>query len=586
MKIKGLLIGMLACTALVGCTSDDVLENGSVDNGGNKKFAINIGLNYVSDGQNSRGAHQGTFNDGSEAEYDVKKTWFIFYDNSKVCLGVTNDVEWEKPDAATTDNITRKGTVQFTSYTKPVYAAVLVNGTEEIAEEYAATGKAFNLLNVSKKHALADVTGGTNGFFMTNSTHLHNSEIIDIVKLDVKSISEVEDNGNVTYPETATDIYVERVTAKVTLDFSETLKKQEVTEGDAKYYVLDSKNQQTPKLAVTIKGWALNGTNNSYYPIKQIANDWKLTGWYDNTNHRSYWAKDTNYGTGNYLEASELKNLTLEDGATDTGDKYDLKYITLASNNFGAIGTTNPQYCYENTMDKSSLSNLSSVTHVVIKAQYMHYDETSQKATTLATNENVYRIGQAVWTEDALKNDVVGYLQNNNYIVKSTTEGAAAITWTAAEIAAVKDAVTFTIGMSNESTPIVTKINLKDYTMTAQGSETATDNLVEKFDQIDAYEGGYCSYTIPIKHFAKDGTSDEASKHVAASEEGYWGVVRNHWYQLVVTDIAAFGEPESAKPIIPEDNKLMTFAINCNINVVAYSVVSQETSVGNGTEWD
>ena len=43
MKIKGLLISMLACTALVGCTnSDDVLENGSVDNGGNKKFAINI----------------------------------------------------------------------------------------------------------------------------------------------------------------------------------------------------------------------------------------------------------------------------------------------------------------------------------------------------------------------------------------------------------------------------------------------------------------------------------------------------------------------------------------------------------------
>ena len=573
---------MLACTALVGCTNDDVLENGSVDNGGNKKFAINIGLNYVSDGQNSRGAHQGTFNDGSDTENAVKKTWFIFYDNRKVCLGVTNKVTWE--DETTTDNITRKGTVQFTSYTKPVYAAVLVNGTEAIAEEYAATGKAFDLLNEPKTHALADVTGATNGFFMTNSTHLHDTEIIDIVKLDPKSIEEVEDNGNVTYPTAATDIYVERVTAKVTLDFSDDLKKKEKEEGDTKYYVLDSKNQQTPKLAVTINGWALNGTNNSYYPIKQIANKW-MTGWYDDQNHRSYWAKDTNYGTGNYLEASELTNLTLENGATDTGDEYDLKYITLASN-FGAIGINNPQYCYENTMDKSSLGNLSSVTHVVIKAQYMHYDETSKKATALADDENVYRIGQAVWTEDALKNDVVGYLQNNNYIVQSTTEGAAAITWNEEEIAAVKDAVTFTIGMSEEYTPIVTEIKLTGYTMTAQGSETATDNLAEKFEPIDAYQGGFCSYTIPIKHFAKDGTNDVETKHVVAGEEGYWGVVRNHWYQLVVTDIAAFGEPESAKPIIPEDNKLMTFAINCNINVVAYSVVSQQTSVGSGTEWD
>ena len=575
---------MLACTALVGCTSDDVLENGSVDNGGNKKFAINIGLNYVSDGQNSRGAHQGTFNDGSEAEYDVKNTWFIFYDNSKVCLGVTNNVQWKDRDATTTDNITRKGTVQFTSYTKPVYAAVLVNGTKAIADEYAATGKAFDLLNQSKEHALADVTGTTNGFFMTNSTHLHNSEIIDIVKLDANSIVEVEEN-KVTYPTAATDIYVERVTAKVTLDFSDALKGKEVKEGDAKYYVLDSKNQQTPKLAVTINGWALNGTNNSYYPIKQIANNWGLTGWYDNQNHRSYWAIDNNYSTGNYLDASKLANLRLEDGATDTGNEYDLKYITLNSE-FGAIGTTNPQYCYENTMDKSSLSNLSSVTHVVIKAQYMHYDETSQQATALADNENVYRIGQAVWTEDALKNDVVGYLQNNNYTVKSTTEGAAAITWTAEEIAAVKNAVTFTIGMSSENTPIVTEIMLKGYTMTAQGTEAATTNLKDKFDQIDAYKGGYCSYTIPIKHFAKDDTNDVTTKHVDAGEEGYWGVVRNHWYQLVVTDIAAFGEPESAKPIIPEDNKLMTFAINCNINVVAYSVVSQQTSVGSGTEWD
>ena len=584
MKIKSLLIGMLACTALVGCNSDDVLENGSVDNGGNKKFAINIGLNYVSDGQNSRGAHQGTFNDGSDTEYAVNKTWFIFYDNSKVCLGVTNNVTWKDPDATKTDNITREGTVQFTSYTKPVYAAVLVNGTEEIAKEYAATGKAFDLLNIPQSHALADVTGATNGFFMTNSTHLHGTEIIDIVKLDPKSIEEVEDNGSVTYPSAATDIYVERVTAKVTLDFSDALKAEEkVLDNGTKYYVLDSKNQQTPKLAVTINGWALNGTNNSYYPIKQIANGW-LTGWYDNTNHRSYWAKDTNYGSGNYLEASGLKNLTLGDGATDTGNTYDLKYITLDSY-FGPIGTSNPQYCYENTMDKSLLSNLSSVTHVVIKAQYMNYDETTQTATALAANENVYRIGQAVWTENALKNDVVGYLQNNNYIVQSTTEGAAAITWTEEEIAAVKDAVTFTIGMSEENTPIVTEIKLTGYTMTAQGSETATDNLAEKFEPIDAYQGGYCSYTIPIKHFAKDG-NDVNTKHVDAGEEGYWGVVRNHWYQLVVTDIAAFGEPESAKPIIPEDNKLMTFAINCNINVVAYSVVSQQTSVGSGTEWD
>ena len=32
MKIKSLLIGMLACTALVGCSDDDVLNNAEQEN--------------------------------------------------------------------------------------------------------------------------------------------------------------------------------------------------------------------------------------------------------------------------------------------------------------------------------------------------------------------------------------------------------------------------------------------------------------------------------------------------------------------------------------------------------------------------
>lgn len=30
MKIKGLLLGMFACAALVACTNDDIVENGTV----------------------------------------------------------------------------------------------------------------------------------------------------------------------------------------------------------------------------------------------------------------------------------------------------------------------------------------------------------------------------------------------------------------------------------------------------------------------------------------------------------------------------------------------------------------------------
>ena len=61
MKIKNLLFGMLACTALVGCSNDD---EPNVPVSGESYVAINI----VSPGGSSRGT-AGGYKDGSETEY-------------------------------------------------------------------------------------------------------------------------------------------------------------------------------------------------------------------------------------------------------------------------------------------------------------------------------------------------------------------------------------------------------------------------------------------------------------------------------------------------------------------------------------
>ena len=77
MKIKNLLFGMLACTALVGCSSDD---EPNVPVSGESYVAINI----VSPGGSSR-AEAGGYEVGSEQENAAEKALFVFFDkNDKV----------------------------------------------------------------------------------------------------------------------------------------------------------------------------------------------------------------------------------------------------------------------------------------------------------------------------------------------------------------------------------------------------------------------------------------------------------------------------------------------------------------------
>ena len=54
MKIKSLLIGMLACTALVGCSDDDVLNNAEQENQQAEKIDAYLKFSIASSTNSSR----------------------------------------------------------------------------------------------------------------------------------------------------------------------------------------------------------------------------------------------------------------------------------------------------------------------------------------------------------------------------------------------------------------------------------------------------------------------------------------------------------------------------------------------------
>ena len=95
---------MLACTALVGCTSDDVIDNVTPEKDGLKNFAVKVAINVGEPSTTSR-ALTGNYDDGDEAEYGVTEAIVAFYNAQKVYLGQAVVTEAWKDDAD--DSVTK-----------------------------------------------------------------------------------------------------------------------------------------------------------------------------------------------------------------------------------------------------------------------------------------------------------------------------------------------------------------------------------------------------------------------------------------------------------------------------------------------
>ena len=224
---------MLACTALVGCTNNDdpIVDNG-MDNDGLKNFAVKIAIN-VGDAQTSR-ALTGNYDDGNVGEYGVTNAVVAFYNAQKAYLGQANiSNNWADDDDA---SVTKKATCVFQAAEKPFYAIALLNPSSTITA-LLADGKSIADLETVKAEQLNTTA---NNFFMTNSTYVDGN---NVVRKEVElgnNVVEVSDDETV---ETAlngkdpVDIYVDRVAAKVTMDFTKLTVKATYTSDNKSYNV-------------------------------------------------------------------------------------------------------------------------------------------------------------------------------------------------------------------------------------------------------------------------------------------------------------------------------------------------------------
>ena len=585
MKIKSLLIGMLASVALVGCTNTEEPEvNNGNENGDAKAY---MKVNLVMNNATGSRASDGGYNTGEVKEQTIKtaNSIFLFYDaagnyitfgkvsgegtaahNGELELGTSVDVH-------NTAYIALSGPDESIKNIKQVLTVINYGTTAADLEAL----KNIKLTDALGKTSEASADGSENGFLMTTAVYLETAAKAgnDVDGDKISNTTKISENDFYQDQNTATSagkpvvIHVERVAAKVQVIAQES------------YNVKDDADETLPedagdihvngvlnKITMKINGWKLNNINPTTKIMKDIEdwttkvpfNDWNVT-WTSgsDTYGRSFWSKGTKWGYNGLA--------TLTDDATHNHEltAYTYEDATTATTTATAL-TTGYEYCWEQTVGTALAERgtaYPNVTTVLIAAQVVLENGTSP---TLYKNNGVY------YTEDNYKNLILQQLMDAGYAKTVDANGN----------------VTAYFGTSDLTFNIVGG-KLADFTVTVsaagkfKGTNGYTDASVEDINEAIAdlpcvdgavgYANGSCFYQIPIEHLS-------SATGVNATVPAY-GVVRNHWYQLTISGIKHIGEavynPEVEIPQIPPQNT--EYYMAAELHVLSWKVVEQEVTL-------
>lgn len=547
MRIKH-FFGLAVIAAMTAsCSSNNDLVNGGNGSGENESgtsyasFSINLPTT-----SGTRADSDPTFEDGNIDEYKVNDaTLLIFKKGATEAEGDYTFVEsaelgsmapWQKPNPDETGVTTHaKITAKLESVNKndKNFALVLLNnGTGTNAKvDMPSVGEKFSTWNANPTDKFAKPE---NGFYMANAPLFKDNNVTTLVPIESTKIYPTEEEAA---KNPATDIYVERGLAKVTLGTGTTEEK-----------TVNSSTYQDDK--VTISKWALDVTNIKAFPIHNVdglttdyseiwKNDATATAapstqrFVDNSKaiaKRVYWGKDPNY---------DNKDLRKTDAAGKTARETDFNYVKNAD---VTVEPSKPLYCLENTFNLDNMMQ-GQTTRVVFKAKYTPKD--------FNDGDTFYKIGKntAIWSKDNLETEIKTAVASVFPGVKTD------------KISVNLDAEENKITAAG--THYITKDNI-----TVTGVETITDENIKAINTqlglketdkvgISTYAGGESYYVARIKHFGDELTPWSSGGYGSdnLSFLGRYGMLRNNWYELTVSSVSGPGYPSvpEVKPNTPDD---------------------------------
>lgn len=586
---------------LMNCTNDDsVGENVETTSPESSFLSISI---VSGNSTGTRADYQqggGDYRDGTEEESYVKNVLFLFYDaDGKPAKAVKKEGTyytyslWENVDNGTTSDKGHGETVEHILNTtisitvprkdnKPVLPAQLIAIVNPPSDYSELVEKNLSDLPDVVEDYETDYLKRemkTGRFIMTNSVYVDNEKIINSTAL--KESDYYSDKGVASHPVVV--VYVERVLARIDLeiDIKNSDPKEIKTGEGTPYYIyftgVNSSTAETDRdVYVRFLGWNVYNTPDKSYLVKNIDNEWtdeeifgKLESgvtepWNASIYHRSFWAINPEesrftYKNGPFKQpenAGFYDEWTANQYKIASPGKYTTAYFqeNAAPYDDFTAGPTNPS-------------------SVIIAAQLVNSDGTPRELAKWA--DHYY-----TWN-DLLKQ----FCNNMNYWYRTSASNDNTNTiYTYTHIS--PDDLTYE-GVTNSSN---VNIALNDdakgkewYTLKEGVDKDAatTDDFekVEKFDDINTYikdtygngtvkywKEGYTYFKAPIRHL---GLVDTAP--------GYYGVVRNHIYEVTITSVTGLGTPvvNIDDPIIiyPQDEEEAN--LSAEVRILSWRVVKQ-----------
>ena len=593
----------VAAVALLAaaCSSDE--PNGGENPGTDKdgQAFMKVRINYADGGR----ATAGDFEYGKDFEHTVSTARFFFYDDQQNY--VTEASVWNdgKPNTGTPDqNIEYFGNNVLVlsgldNNNFPKYMLTVLNAPAGFTSKMTLQETADDIFAQAADKTDGGIYSGSNFIMSTSSygrTGADEPAFVNVLTTNNFKNSAADATAN----EAVVDVYVERLAAKVSVGVDNTaaglvydaekgMYKLRITvSGDPNDQDKPGDNIGAADVYIKFNGWALSNTRKSTHLSKDIASVTAgLTFNWDNAArgfHRSWWGASVGYGSAvstadlNQFSFNELnKHFYNEMDAGADNDTYKT-YVDYCAEN-----TNTAEYFNSGKKDANGneLVDPRFVTSVLLGATT--YMEVTENGVTELKPVDLILYNGLYFTDKAIRDYAMRYVQGLdelNYYTKvdgkeeynQLSADFAKVQTTgenASDVKVVADEAAFT------GVTIYTKGDNGVYSPVADNTTVISDlkTSLAKVKGATGYKGGQMYYNIPIEHHY------EATGK--ALEEGEYGVVRNHFYQLTVNSIKRLGHGvyDPNKDIIPDEEEDPKYYVGARINILSWKVVKQNVEL-------
>lgn len=538
MKFKYWALSLLACGGMLSCTNEDVVDS---SNGKGETSTSYLAVNVLNAGAPGTRAVSG-YEDGTADENEISNMSFYLFNSDGSAYTLTDGTNRVSPtyEVGTTNDKVDETVEEIGKSVLVINGSTATPPATIVAVLNLSDPASLNNKSLTELKAIySDYSAtGKGNFIMSNSVYA-----------DGSTIGEVSLNGKLTNDAdealaNPVDIYVERVLAKVNVTFD----KANRTIDSKPAYLLSGTDGDADAVYAQVVGWQIADYRDKSYILKNIDNTWTddnlgISAWSIPGYHRSFWAKSVSEGS--VIDSYSWTNMnghtadvyTQENTPTaGNTDPYtnSLTKVVVAVKFVDINGTEKPRYQYMGVTypDETAILNL-----IVpnFNEYYVKTGETSYRQ--IAASELKFKSG----------NNVVGGDSYRAYPQLKETFDADDV-------------------MDGEETKLYTTSDGQSFSEVTDKSSinTALENY-----HAQIWTKGNAYYYTTIKHLGGD------------DKVGEYGVVRNHVYKVIVSDISGWGTPvydpnEVIVPVRPEDDESYLAA---RINILAWRVVSNTVTL-------